>query len=136
MGIVASAKVFGKVLVIPGNGKEGVMVGEPEGKNGKKEKKEPTGIADVLVELSNTQETLRRITDQKGGFLFESVRPGVWHMKVYDHNIPTYHYIETAEQDISLEPGQSQEITIRVLPTVREIKFIDSGVIQPDKKKK
>lgn len=133
VGIVASAKVFGKVLVIPGNGKEGVVVGEPEAK---KEKKEPTGIADVLVELGNGQETLRRITDQKGEFLFESVRPGVWHMKVYDHNIPAFHYIETAEQAINLEPGQSQEVTIRVLPKVRGIKFIDSGVIQPNKKKK
>lgn len=151
VGIVGSAKVFGKVLVISGNGNGknengnnlngnsgngGVVVGEPEGESGKKEKKEPTGIADALVELSNGQETLRRITDQKGEFLFESVRPGVWHMKVYDHNIPTYHYIETAEQDINLEPGQSQEVTIRILPKVREIKFIDSGVIQPDKKQK
>jgi hypothetical protein len=115
VGIVASARVFGKVLLIPGNGNGrnengnnlngnngngGVVVGEPEAK---KEKKEPTGIADILVELSNGQETLRRITDQKGGFLFESVRPGVWHMKVYDHNIPAYHYIETLEQAISLE---------------------------------
>jgi hypothetical protein len=56
-------------------------------------------------------------------------------MKVYDHNIPAFHYIETAEQAINLEPGQSQEVTIRVLPKVRGIKFIDSGVIQPNKKK-
>jgi hypothetical protein len=132
IGVVRSCNVFGKVIVIPGNNNEnngngGVVIGEPGGKNGKKE---PEPLANVLVELTNGEEVMRRTTNQKGEFLFDNVRPGSWHIKVYDHNLPSYHYLETPEQDITLKPGQNKEITIRVLPKIRQIKFIDEGVIQ------
>ena len=54
----------------------------------------------------------------------------MWRLKVYGHNVPAYHYLETAEQDLALEPGQSADLTIRVLPKARQIKLIDEGVIQ------
>lgn len=144
IGVVRAAKLSGRVLVIPANennhngnnGDSGVatnasgsfVVGDP----GNNTAREPTGLPNVLVELTNGQEVLRRVTDHRGEFLFESLRPGTWHLKVYDHNLPAYHYLETPEQDLTLEPGQSAEITIRVLPKVRQIRFIDEGVIRPN----
>lgn len=150
LGVVRAAQLSGKVLVMPangngngnngnggngngnganGNGNGAVVIGEPGNNKGRRE---PTGLANVLVELANGQEILRRITDQKGEFLFDSIRPGSWHLKVYDHNLPAYHYLETPEQDLTLEPGARAEITVRILPKVRQIKFIDEGVIQPN----
>lgn len=147
IGLVRAATVSGTVLLIPangngnGNGVNGnggnhndngangngaVVIGAPGANNGKQE---PTGLANMLVELANGQETLRRITDQNGRFLFDSVRPGPWRLKVYDHNLPAYHYLEMPEQDLTLEPGARAEITVRVLPKVRQIRFIDEGAI-------
>jgi len=89
----------------------------------------------VLVELSNGEEVIRYLTDQNGKFLFESLRPGKWHLKVYDNNLPPYYYLETGEEDITLNSGQTMELVIKVLPLARKIKFIDNGVIQPNNKK-
>ncbi len=143
LGVVRAATVSGTVLLIPadnnnGNGNGGglngkgpngngaVVVGAPGVDNGKRE---PTGLGNMLVELTNGQEIMRRLTDQNGRFLFDGVRAGSWRLKVYDHNLPAYHYLETPEQDLTLEPGQAAEVTVRVLPKVRQIRFIDEGTI-------
>jgi hypothetical protein len=41
--------------------------------------------------LIKGDETLRRLTDSKGRFQFEEVRPGSWDMKLYPYNLPEYH---------------------------------------------
>jgi len=145
LAVVQAASVVGTVLVVPSNangngndakdngngtnGNGGFVVGEPGNNDARRE---PTGLANVLVELACGDETLRRATDQQGRFLFDTLRPGQWHLKVYDHNLPAYHYVETPEQDLTLGPGQALDITIRVLPKARQIKFIDQGVIRPN----
>jgi len=112
-----------------GNGNGASVIGQPGNNNATHG---PTVLPNILVELANGQEVLRRVTDHKGQFVFESLRPGSWRLKVYDHNLPAYHYLETSEQDLTLEPGQSIEITLRVLPKARQIRFIDEGVIRPN----
>lgn len=141
IGVVPAATVSGRVLVMPANSNNNgnpdtpnnpngaFVIGEPGNNNARRE---PTGLANVLVELANGQEVLRRVTDHKGEFLFEGLRPGSWRLKVYDHNLPAYHHLETPEQDLTLEPGQSAEITVRVLPKARQIRFIDEGIIRPN----
>jgi hypothetical protein len=128
LAVVPAAKVTGTVWAVPSHGNGAFVVGEPGNHNARRE---PVGLANVLVELSSDDEVVRRVTDQRGRFLFDTLRPGRWHLKVYDHNLPAYHYLETAEQDLTLEFGQSLDIPIRVLPKVRQIRFVDSGVIRP-----
>lgn len=134
LGLVRGARVSGSVLIVAAeaNGDAGgaVVVGDPRRSDGPQEAR---GLANVLVELVREQEVLRRVTDHGGRFLFENLRPGAWRLKVYDHNLPAYHYLETPEQDLALEPGETVEVTIRVLPRVRQIRFIDEGVIQPNR---
>jgi len=141
-GVIPAANVRGTVVVVPSNGNGdgnganhngngtngngGFVVGEPGNNNARHE---PTGLANVLVELANGDEILRRATDQRGRFLFDALRPGQWRLRIYDHNLPPYHYLETPEQDLTLEPGQALDITVRVLPRVRQIRIIDEGTI-------
>ena len=103
------------------------MVGNPDDK---KMPNEPTGLANTLVELTRDQEVLRTVTDYNGKFLFEGLQPGEWHLKIYDYHLPAYHYLETPEQDITLQSEENDEVTIRVLPRTRAIKVIDEASLQ------
>jgi hypothetical protein len=49
------------------------------------------GLANILIEITKGGETLRRLTDSKGRFQFDEVRPGSWDVKLYPYNLPEYH---------------------------------------------
>ncbi len=83
-----------------------------------------TGLGNILVELTDGTTVLRRLTDATGRFLFESLHPGLWHLKAYGQNMPSYHYLEQADFEVTLL-GDTQAVAyIRVLPTVRSIIMI------------
>ncbi|MDQ1316438.1 MAG: hypothetical protein QG588_85, partial [Candidatus Poribacteria bacterium] len=88
---------------------------------------ESYGLADVLVEASNGSEIKRRITDSEGRFEFKDLCPGKWNFKVNDTNLPEYHYLEKDTFDISLKPGEKEEILVRVLPKQRPVRIIKEG---------
>ncbi len=95
--------------------------------------KEPRGLSNILVELTNSKEVLRQLTDQLGRFAFLHTRPGQWTLRVYDNNLPPYHYLEKKEFRIELKPGGEKEITARVLPRRRSIQIIEVGEINKQK---
>ena len=74
-------------------------------------------------------ETLRRLTDRRGRFIFEDVRPGKWTLKVYEAGLPEYHYLEQNTFTFELKPGGKEEVLVRVLPKVRRIEIIEEGEI-------
>jgi len=82
-------------------------------------------VEGILVELSDGSEVLRRLTDTKGSFLFESLRPGKWSMKVYEHNLPPYHYFDITSKDIDLSSGHQEKVDIHILRKLRQIKMVD-----------
>jgi hypothetical protein len=77
---------------------------------------------------------VRQLTDPKGVFSFDDLRPGQWRVKVYDYDLPPYHYLEEEEFQIDLKPGEKKEITVRVLPRLRPIQIIEEGEIEQKKK--
>lgn len=89
------------------------------------------GLAAGLVELTNGEQVLRQVTDRDGEVFFDNLRPGKWTLRVYENNLPEHHAIETPEIKIEVEPGQSREALIRILPKRRPIRFIDEGKIAP-----
>ncbi len=88
------------------------------------------GLANILVEIREDQETLRQLTDPKGGFSFEDLRPGVWTMKVYHDHLPAHHYLEIDQLQVDLKPGEKREIILTVLPRLRPIEIIEEGEIE------
>ncbi len=88
-------------------------------------------LANVLVELSCSSETVRRFTDRKGRFLFEDVRPGVWTLRVVGGELPEHYRWEKEDFTFELRPGDEQEVLLRALPEGRRIQIIEAGnVIQ------
>jgi len=83
-----------------------------------------------LVELANGKEVLRQLTDRNGRASFEHLRPGKWVLKVYENNLPQFHYLEKSEAQIELKPGGKAEVSIRILPKARAMRVIDQGVIK------
>ncbi len=85
----------------------------------------PGGLRDVLVEVTNGDQTMRATTDYRGEFRFVGLRPGKWRVKAYDGNLPAYHRFEQAEITIELLPGQVTKASLRIVPEQRHIKIID-----------
>ncbi len=84
-------------------------------------------LANVLVEMKSDTEIKRRITDSKGYFKFEDLRPGRWKVKIYADNLPEYHYPEKDMFEFELSPGTEESIFVRVLPKKRRIQFMAEG---------
>ena len=67
------------------------------------------------------------LTDRKGRFSFDDVRPGQWTLAVHADNLPEYHYLEKDTFEIELAPGDKKELLVRVLPRKRTIQVIEEG---------
>lgn len=136
--VTRSAQLSGKVMVYSYeknvNGttvsKEPSGTNEPRyvtGKNGGYEANklvEGIGLRNTIVELRNSSEVRRAITDNKGCFGFEEIRPGKWTLKIYSDNLPEYHFFEKDTLELELKPGQRREISAKVLPKKRRIQII------------
>lgn len=85
------------------------------------------GLANVIVELSREGEIIRRITDSKGNFSFEEIRPGKWQLKAYDTNLPKYHSFEKSTYELEFKPGEKKDILLKVLLKKRQIRFLQEG---------
>ena len=86
------------------------------------------GLQNILVELTNDHsEVLRTLTDTKGDFSFDDLAPGQWRLKVYKHNLPTFHELENGQMEFDLEPGTKSTVPIRVVPRLRPVKIIEQG---------
>jgi hypothetical protein len=77
--------------------------------------------------LRNGEQTLRTVSDRAGGFLFQQLRPGEWTLRVYPHNLPAHHRLETPSRTLHLRPGEEDQIDVRVLPQPRTIRILDEG---------
>jgi len=135
IGITKSADLMGKVMVY-GFAKEDYLQKEYAVHKGKDRAipkatetdiVEEYGLANVLLEFKSELEIWRVLTDRKGRFSFDDVRPGQWSLVVYADNLPEYHYLEKNTFEIELAAGDKKEMLIRVLPRKRTIQVIEEG---------
>lgn len=85
------------------------------------------GKSGVFLELSNSAEIHRRVSDNKGSFLFADLRPGQWILKVIGGDIPEYYIIYPDSMRIKLLPGERIDVTFKLLPRKRTIKMLQEG---------
>jgi hypothetical protein len=121
-----------------GEGADGTVfvLGNPQGKSALGEASGESSataplrpFSGILVELRNGDEVIRTLTDNDGQFIFDGLRPAQWQLKIYDFNLPAFHYLDTPEMSLSLAPGEDRNIPLRVLPQARPIRMIDTGRI-------
>ncbi len=93
------------------------------------------GLANILVEIADGTEIERRLTDGRGRFSFEEIVPGKWTLKIYDYDLPEYHYIERDTFEFELKPDATEVVSIKVLPKKRRIHIMEEGgIIQEEEK--
>ena len=78
-----------------------------------------------MIRLERDDETLRRLTDRRGEFSFEDLRPGKWKLIIDESNLPAYNQVEYNNIQFDLKPGDSETQLIRILPKRRKIQFLD-----------
>jgi len=87
------------------------------------------GKSGVFLELSNGAEIHRRVSDNKGRFLFADLCPGQWILKVIGGDIPEYHTLYPDSMSIELKPGERKDVTFELRPRKRIIKMLNEGAV-------
>ncbi len=135
IGIITSGSIYGNVILYE-YGKQavnpdstdfsmGTIQGLSEG-----ELRVAGGVENVLLELSSGDQIIKVLSGNDGSFSFKNIRPGSWSLRVYDDAIPPYHRIDRSARLIELEPGDDQEINVKIEPMQRRIQFIDQGPVE------
>ena len=91
--------------------------------DGSKRNLEQYGLPNIIVEMRRNDEVLRRVTDSKGFFSFEDLRPGDWTVQFFEKNLPQYHKFENNIYHVNLNPGDKKKALIRVYPQRRQIRM-------------
>jgi hypothetical protein len=97
---------------------------------------ESGGLANTIAEITNGSEIRRQYTGGNGNFSFERMRPGKWTLKIYDFDLPEYHYMDKSLYEFELKPGESANVLIKALPKERRIRIIKQGEILLEEEKK
>jgi hypothetical protein len=97
---------------------------------------EDYGLANTIVELKNSSEIRRTVTDNQGRFEFEELRPGKWILKIHGDNLPECYYFEKDTFEVELVRGQKGEIWAKVLPQKRHIRIITEPQIVLEEEQK
>ena len=89
---------------------------------------EQGGHPNVVMELVNGDDFNRRVTDNRGRFMFANVRPGRWTLRIVDGNLPQNYYFDRESVELTVAPGQTIEQMFKALPKKRRIQMISQGV--------
>jgi predicted porin len=88
------------------------------------------GEEGVAVELANGRDVWRAQTDRTGTASFDRLPGGPWTLRVASGALPAFHTLENAAQTLTLRPGESRQIALRVLPQRRTLRLLDHGTIR------
>lgn len=80
-----------------------------------------------VIEVTNGEETYRRLTDATGLASFTALRPGRWSLRIYESALPARHFAEKPLREIEVPPRGKILEEVRILPRKRRLKIIDSG---------
>jgi hypothetical protein len=93
---------------------------------------EPEGLAGTIVETRQGAAVFTQVTDDRGRFRFEDLRPGRWSLAVDSEDLPELTVSEKPAVDVDVRPGLAAEASVRILQRRREIQFVDGGEITVD----
>jgi hypothetical protein len=94
------------------------------------EVREARGEDAAIVEISNGRDTLRAQTDRLGAATFDRLPEGRWTLRVAVDDPSSLYTVEDAERTLTLVPGASQNVVVRVLPQKRSLRMLDQGTIR------
>lgn len=77
----------------------------------------------IMLEISNGNQTYRKIIDVGENFDFTYLRPGEWKVKVYRNGLDKKYKIPVDRFDFILKPSEIKTLIINVIKQQSEIKF-------------
>lgn len=77
----------------------------------------------IIIELQNEREQFRITTGPDGEFSFPLVRPGDWVFRIYTNSLPDGYEVESPVTNLTMEPGQNLNLSVRLKPGKRNIIF-------------
>jgi hypothetical protein len=88
--------------------------------------------SNVLVALQGARDTIYQATDDRGRVDFGAVAPGKWAMVVMPSDLPDHHVFETGRVELEVQPGQQNDVALRLVPQRRTVTFVghDAGTLQ------
>ncbi|MBU4053338.1 MAG: hypothetical protein KKA41_03150, partial [Proteobacteria bacterium] len=85
------------------------------------------GLPFALIELTQGEKTIRRLSDKKGRFSFEALVPGKYQVAIKAASLPDHHRFENDHFEMELSMGEKKEMEIKVLPVKRTMKMLQSA---------
>ena len=82
----------------------------------------------VVVEFTDGIGRHRATSNREGSFSLPGIRPGTWTVRIVYANLPESHIIGEPVT-VQVQPGETVDIELRVIPRRRTIRFIDGGHI-------
>lgn len=79
----------------------------------------------IVIESNDSEEVYTSVTNEKGFFYFNNLRPGKWNIYVNTDQLPDRYYLKTNNLSLDLKPNEHQEITFDVLPIPQKILPLD-----------
>jgi hypothetical protein len=79
--------------------------------------------SDVTLRLVSGKDTLFRNSDERGRVSFMDIAPGTWVVAVHSE-APARHRYEPDRVEMTLAPGESRRLELRLLPRQREVQVI------------
>lgn len=110
--LVKAARIKGKLAVeevVPGN-------------NQAREPKTP-GLGNIVVDLRDSLETIRIITQASGDFEFPRIRPGHWTLHVYKNNLDPGYTLPQERTSITVTAGETRNVRVPIVPKTKTIIF-------------
>ncbi len=93
-------------------------------------KKQEAKFPSIIVEATNGEESLLTRADDNGNFVFGSLRPGNWKIRM----VPTYwkddFVVKKPYVHLDLAAGQEEHITMILTPKVRRIRFLNQKTLK------
>jgi hypothetical protein len=80
-------------------------------------------IENLIIEAANGTEIFRVLTGREGNFSFDDLRPGEWHIKIYQNGIPQGYQLQNDQFNFNLSAGQEEKLDVIVQKKSREIKL-------------
>lgn len=121
IGVTSVASLRGRVLQI---GKSAAATTYGPVLLGAGDDVETHGVVGVNVVLTSGLERVVTVTDARGSFQIDALRPGVWTATVRPSQIPMYFEDREPGRALSLSPGQAGELDVRLEPMVRLIRMV------------
>lgn len=82
----------------------------------------------LIIEISDGEQTLRKLAVIGQNFDFTYLRPGDWKVKVFRNGLDKKYKIPVDQFVFNLKPSESKEITINVIKQQSEIKYQQESI--------